>query len=88
MLEKILAATLSGFHEIPVIGFRPPGYASLINSRRFLRSQTTVYPLLLVLARICGTCLFQATTVTSSSLCDRGPGEYGLLGLFKSQIKI
>lgn len=53
----------------------------------YLRSQTTHLPLQ-VDARICCTCLFQATQLTSSAGWTLAPGVIGSFELFKSQMKI
>jgi len=78
--------TSSGFQVTEVIGLRPNGCWRQMTSFLFLKSQTTVLPLLLVLAKMYENFLFHETLVTSSNFWDFEPGEYGLVGLFKSQM--
>lgn len=52
----------------------PPPYASATTSLFPLRSQTTVYPVLLAPARTYCTCWFQAIDVISSNFVLRVPG--------------
>jgi hypothetical protein len=66
----------------------PPPYARATTSLFPLKSQTTVYPVVLAPAKTEGTCWFHATDVISSNLVLRVPGvgEYGLLGSLRSQM--
>jgi hypothetical protein len=47
-----------------------------------------VLPVFDEVAKMCCTWLFHDRLVTASIFCDLAPGEYGLVGFVKSQMKI